>query len=97
MGIPLKIDEALLTYATPRQREVLEAVNLHGSAMAASLALGINKGAASDAYNAVIRKAERSGYSPQHNFTRPVPDSYVAKGVSTYYCLLYTYPSPRDS
>jgi len=85
MGIPLKIDEALLVYATPRQREVLEAVNLHGSAMAASIALGINKGAASDAYNAVIKKAARSGYSPEHDFTRPVPDGYVAKGVSTYY------------
>ena len=85
MGLPLKIDEALLAYATPRQREVLEAVNLHGSAMAASLALGINKGAASDAYNAVIKKAARSGYSPEHDFTRPVPEGYVAKGVSTYY------------
>jgi len=85
MGIPLKIEEALLAYATPRQREVLEAVNLHGSAMAASLALGINKGAASDAYNAVIKKAARSGYSPEHDFTRPVPEGYVAKGVSTYY------------
>jgi hypothetical protein len=85
MGIPLKIDEALLVYATPRQREVLEAVNLHGSALAASIALGINKGAASDAYNAVIKKAARSGYSPEHDFTRPVPDGYVAKGVSTYY------------
>lgn len=85
MGLPLKIDEALLAYATPRQREVLEAVNLHGSAMAASLALGINKGAASDAYNAVVKKAARSGYSPKHDFTRPVPEGYVAKGVSTYY------------
>jgi len=85
MGIPLKIEEALLAYATPRQREVLEAVNLHGSAMAASLALGINKGAASDAYNAVVKKAARCGYSPEHDFTRPVPDGYVAKGVSTYY------------
>lgn len=84
-GIPLKIDEALFAYATPRQREVLEAVNLHGSAIAASLALGMNKGAASDAYNAVVKKAARSGYSPKHDFTRPVPEGYVAKGVSTYY------------
>ena len=84
-GVPLKIDEALFAYATPRQREVLEAVNLHGSAIAASLALGMNKGAASDAYNAVVKKAARSGYSPKHDFTRPVPEGYVAKGVSTYY------------
>ena len=85
MAIPLMIDEALFAYATPRQREVLEAVNLHGSAKAASLALGINQGAASDAYIAVKKKAARHGYAPQHDFTRPVPDGYVAKGVSTYY------------
>ena len=84
-GVPLKIDEALFEYATPRQRELLEAINLHGSAKAASLALNMNKGAASDAYNAVVKKAARSGYSPKHDFTRPVPEGYVAKGVSTYY------------
>jgi molybdenum-dependent DNA-binding transcriptional regulator ModE len=49
MALRLKIDEALFEYATPRQREILEAINLHGGAKAASLALGINKGAASDA------------------------------------------------
>jgi molybdenum-dependent DNA-binding transcriptional regulator ModE len=50
MALPLTIDEALFEWCTPRQREVLEAVNLHGSAKAASIALGINQGAASDAY-----------------------------------------------
>jgi hypothetical protein len=85
MAFPLQIDEALFAYATPRQREVLEAVNLHGSAKAASLALGINVGAASDAYIAVKKKAARLGYAPEHDFTRPVPNGYVAKGVSTYY------------
>jgi hypothetical protein len=85
MAISLIIDEALFEYATPRQREVLEAVNVHGSAKAASIALGINQGAASDAYNAVKKKAARHGYAPQHDFTRPVPEGYVAKGVSTYY------------
>jgi hypothetical protein len=85
MAFPLKIDDALFAYATPRQREVLTAVNLHGSAKAASIALGINVGAASDAYIAVKKKAARAGYAPDHDFTRPVPDGYVAKGVSTYY------------
>lgn len=85
MAVPLKIDEALFAYATPRQREVLEAVNIHGSAKAASIALGINVGAASDAYIAVKKKAAMHGYAPEHDFTRPVPDGYKAKGVSTYY------------
>jgi hypothetical protein len=85
MAFPLKIDEALFQYATPRQREVLEAVNLHGSAKAASIALGINVGAASDAYVAVKKKAALQGYAPENDFTRPVPQGYVTKGVSTYY------------
>ena len=85
MAFPLKIDDALFAYATPRQREVLEAVNIHGSAKAASIALGINVGAASDAYIAVKKKAALQGYAPEHDFTRPVPQGYVTKGVSTYY------------
>jgi hypothetical protein len=85
MALPLTIDEALFEWCTPRQREVLEAVNLHGSAKAASIALGINQGAASDAFIAVKKKAARAGYAPAYDFTRPVPDGYVAKGVSTYY------------
>lgn len=84
-GVPLQVDEALFAYCTPRQREMLEAINLHGSAKAASIAMGINIGAASDAYTAVRKKAARSGYAPENDFTRPVPEGFVAKGVSTYY------------
>jgi hypothetical protein len=85
MVASLKIDEGLFAYATPRQRELLEAINLHGSAKAASIALGINHGAASDAHVAVKKKAALQGYAPEHDFTRPVPNGYVTKGVSTYY------------
>jgi hypothetical protein len=82
---PLQIDSNLFQFCTPRQKEILEAVNLYGSAKAASVQLGLNKDAASKAYMYVRRKAARSGYSPEHDFTRPVPDGYTAKGVSTYY------------
>jgi hypothetical protein len=43
------------------------------------------KGGASEIYNNVKNKAAKMGYAPEHDFTRPVPDGYVAKGVSTYY------------
>jgi len=79
------VDENLYKYCTPRQREILEAIELHGGAKAASVALGINIGGASDAYVAVKKKAARFGYAPENDFTRPVPEGYVAKGVSTYY------------
>ena len=79
------IDPELYKYCTPRQKEILEAIELHGGAKAASIAMGINTGGASDAYIAVKKKAALYGYAPENDFTRPVPEGYVAKGVSTYY------------
>ena len=86
MAMPaLKIDPALYQYCTPRQKEVLEAIEQHGSARAASIAMGKNNGHASETFLAVQKKAAKMGYAPEHDFTRPVPEGYVAKGVSTYY------------
>jgi hypothetical protein len=82
---PLKIDENLYKYCTPRQREILEAIDRLGGARAASIELGMNVGGASETYLAVKKKAAKFGYAPDHDFTRPVPEGYVAKGVSTYY------------
>jgi len=85
MPAKLHIDPELYKYCTPRQKQILEAIELHGGAKAASIAMGINPGGASDAYIAVKKKAALQGYAPDNDFTRPVPDGYVAKGVSTYY------------
>ena len=79
------IDQELYKYCTPRQKEILEAIELHGGAKAASVAMGINVGGASDAYIAVKKKAALYGYAPENDFTRPVPEGFIAKGVSTYY------------
>lgn len=85
MPSTITIDEELYKYCTPRQKQVLEAIERLGSARAAATELGMNIGGASETYLAVKRKAAKFGYSPDHDFTRPVPDGYVAKGVSTYY------------
>ena len=82
---PLKIDPKLYDYCTPRQKQVLEAIEQFGSARGASTALGMAIGGASETYICVKKKAAKAGYSPEHDFTRPVPEGYVAKGVSTYY------------
>jgi hypothetical protein len=81
----LTIDPRLYKYCTPRQKEILEAIELHGGAKAASVAMGINIGGASDTYTVVKKKAALYGYAPENDFTRPVPDGFIAKGVSTYY------------
>lgn len=85
MPSTITIDEELYKYCTPRQKQVLEAIERFGSAKAAATELGMNIGGASETYVAVKRKAAKFGYSPEHDFTRPVPDGYIAKGVSTYY------------
>jgi hypothetical protein len=82
---PLKIDERYLDYATPRQREILEAVIATGSATAADAMLKIAKGSASDTYKSVKSRATHRGFSPDHDMTRTVPEGYKVKGVSTYY------------
>jgi hypothetical protein len=82
MVAPLKIDEGLFAYATPRQRELLEAINLHGGAKAASIALGINHGAASDAHVAVKKKAAQAGYAPESGINHPVAQGFQLKGYS---------------
>jgi hypothetical protein len=85
MPATIHIDQNLYKYCTPRQRETLEAIDRLGSARAASIELGMNIGGASETYLAVKRKAAKMGYAPEHGFTRPVPDGFIAKGVSTYY------------
>lgn len=85
MPATIHVDENLYQYCTPRQREILEAIERLGSARAASIEVGMNIGGASETYLAVKKKAAKKGYAPEHNWTRPVPDGYVAKGVSTYY------------
>lgn len=85
MPSTITIDEELYKYCTPRQKQVLEAIERLGSARAAATELGMNIGGASETYVAVKRKAAKFGYAPEHDFTRPVPDGYIAKGVSTYY------------
>jgi hypothetical protein len=81
----INVDEKLFDYCTPNQRKVLDAIIFYGGAKAADEALGMYKGGASEIYNNVKNKAAKVGYSPEHDFTRPVPNSFVAKGVSTYY------------
>ncbi|HJV76039.1 MAG TPA: hypothetical protein VJ654_17595 [Noviherbaspirillum sp.] len=79
------IDSRLLEWATPRQREIAEAYNQHGSESKAAKALGVGKSCVNGALLALKKKAARQGYSPAHDMTRTVPDGYMIKGVSTYY------------
>lgn len=60
-------------------------MNTHGGLRPAARALGLNDRTLSKAIKALRRKAEIRGYAPESDFIRPVPEMFVAKGVSTYY------------
>jgi hypothetical protein len=76
----------LLQYCeTERQTEILKAVIEYGSNNQASFKLGIARQTVDGAIKRVKRIAEIKGWSPEHDMTRPVPDSFIVRGVSTYY------------
>jgi molybdenum-dependent DNA-binding transcriptional regulator ModE len=61
-----QIDERLLDFATPRQAEIIFAINKHGGQRAAARATGWSQGSMSDAIKSVEKKAARAGYAPGH-------------------------------
>jgi hypothetical protein len=81
----MKIDEGLKQFATDKQVEYIDAVNTHGGLRTAARACGVDHKVIHRALKSVRKKAQARGYSPEHDFTRPVPEMFYAKGVSTYY------------
>jgi hypothetical protein len=47
--------------------------------------LGLDEPNTRKAIRKVEARAARSGYSPEHDMDKPVPDGFLVKGVSTYY------------
>lgn len=79
------LDPKLKEWATPRQCEYIDAVNKHGSQAKAAKALGIYRRSIDQAIDRAKRNAALHGYAPEYDMSRPVPDTHIAKGVSTYY------------
>lgn len=81
----IDLDDKLLEYATPRQKELLIAWRDAGSIRKAGVILGAHPKNFSRALVQVRKRAAQHGHSPAHDMTHTVPDGYVVKGVSTYY------------
>lgn len=79
------IDTELKKWATARQTEYIDAVNLHGSARGAGKAMGISHAVIIRAVSAVKKKAAMQGYAPEADMTRPIPDPLVLRGTSNLY------------
>jgi hypothetical protein len=75
----------LRAWATVRQLEIIESIEEQGSQAKAAKALGVTLRVVERSMQALRRSAALRGYSPEHHMTRPVPDTHVAKGISTYY------------
>lgn len=78
-------DVGLRSFATVRQGEIADAVAEHGSVVKAARELGITRSDVQRTVDLLRKRASVRGYSPGHGWTRAVPDTHVAKGVSTYY------------
>lgn len=79
------LDPRLKDWATPAQAQYLDAINELGGVRAAAEKLGKDRRSIQRAIANLKTAAAKHGYSPDHDMTRPVPDGFLVKGVSTYY------------
>ncbi len=79
------VDPGLVQFATVRELEMIDAIKEAGGIRKASRQLGLAKSAVQQAMIRLKRRAALQGYAPGHDWSRPVPDTHVAKGISTYY------------
>lgn len=84
-GVLMQIDPKLKEWATPRQAEVIEAINRTGAINAAARELGLSRTTVQAAISGLKTRAARSGYAPDAGLTRPAPAPFLVKGVSTLY------------
>jgi hypothetical protein len=81
------VNPEILEYGSPtdRQREYIEAIIEHGGIRTAAAALDMDEKTLRQALVKVERRAALQGIAPDYNMVHPVPDTHVAKGVSTYF------------
>ena len=77
--------ESLKEFATPRQCQIIDAIEKHKSQSKAASALGITQRCLERTLKRARDSASRRGWSPEHDMTHSVPDTHVVKGVSTFY------------
>jgi hypothetical protein len=77
----MDVDDNLRSFATPRQLEVLEAVEKYKTQRAAAEALGVSHGTVGDVMSALKKRAARQGYAPGH-WTGGVAPGYLTGKVT---------------
>lgn len=86
MSLISKIDNTVYSYATLRQKEIIDAINnSDGNQTQVAKELKISHQSISAALNSAINRAAKQGYSPEHDMRHSVPDGFMLKGTSTLY------------
>lgn len=78
-------DPQLISYATQRDLDYIEALKKHGTPRKAAKHVGVSHQRIQKAMQSLRARAALKGYAPEHDMRRTVPDPYIVKGVSTYY------------
>lgn len=77
--------ERLREFASPRQREIIDAVIKEGSQGRAAEFLGLGRRSVERALARARYAAAKRGWAPEYGQTKPVPTGQVIRGVSTQY------------
>ena len=80
---------------TERQRDVVSRVEEGKSQREIAKELDLGRGTVRGHLEAVRAVAAKQGYSPEHDYTHPVPDGFTVRGVST--CTLTGSPLASGS
>lgn len=75
----------LAQFATVRELEYLDAIKSEGSHNKAARKLKVHRSVVDRAIIRIRQRAAKQGYSPEHNYTKVVPDGFTVSGVSQYY------------
>ena len=79
------IEDGFLAFANDRQKEIIQAINEYGGIRPAARALQLHHTTVADSIRIVRRKAAISGFAPENDMVRVVPDPFIVRGISTYY------------
>lgn len=80
------IDPRLIEFAqSDSQRKMAQAIVDHGGFRQAAKHLGVDHSTISKSMTLLRLSAAARGFSPEHDYTRPVPATHVAKGISSCY------------
>ena len=81
----MRINEELKQWATDRQIEYIDAVNLHKSSTKAAQSLKVNRSSLDRSMALLRKKAALHGYAPDNDMVHITPDPFIVRGTSTLY------------